>query len=116
MHNFDNLEVYRRSLALTVSVVKLAESLKSFRLADQIVASAVSIPSNIAEGAERESNKDFAKFLRYSAGSAAELRTQLLIVKLAGKLPEDEVNPMIMELKEILNMLRGLIKRFATTK
>ena len=54
-------------------------------LADQIIKSFISIPSNIAEGCERGSDADFARFLYISRGSCAELITQLTIIELSGK-------------------------------
>ena len=72
---------------------------------------AISIASNIAEGAERGSKAEFIRFLNIAKGSAAELRTQLYIaVKMDSVIPEEQALRMITELKEISNMLQGLIK------
>ena len=69
----------------------------------------VSIASNIAEGSER-GGKDFARFLRISAGSAAELRTQLYIAKKIGLIPEANFQDLLFEAKGVSKMLTGLIK------
>jgi four helix bundle protein len=68
---------------------------------------AVSIASNIAEGAER-SGKEFIRFLAIATGSAAELRTQCYIAGSIGMLTSDQMTPLISELKEISRMLTGL--------
>ena len=71
--------------------------------------SALSIPSNIAEGAERDSVKEFIHFLHIAKGSAAELRTQIYIAEKIGILAPMDTRPLITETKEIASMLQGLI-------
>ena len=75
----------------------------------QITRSAVSIPSNIAEGAERKTSKDFANFLYMSKGSSAELRTQLYLASELGYISREDSRKFILEAKEITKMLQGLI-------
>jgi four helix bundle protein len=70
---------------------------------------AVSIASNIAEGAER-GGKDFQRYLRVARGSAAELRTQCYIAARIGMLTGDQMTHLVNETKEIARMLRGLAK------
>lgn len=71
--------------------------------------SAVSIPSNIAEGAER-GGRDFARFLRIASGSAAELRTHCYIAAKIGILPAEPMTSHVGELKEISKMLTALAR------
>jgi four helix bundle protein len=72
---------------------------------------AISIASNIAEGAERGSSAEFVRFLHIAKGSAAELRTQIYIAdKLGLILPEGRTAELIAELKQISSMLHGLVK------
>jgi four helix bundle protein len=79
--SFEDLEVWQRGCRLTVDIFKAFRRCKEVTLKDQIQRSALSIPSNVAEGAERGSNKDFAHFLNIAKGSCGELRTQLYIAR-----------------------------------
>jgi four helix bundle protein len=113
IETFEDLDVWKRGCALTVEVhVALAES-RDFALRNQMERSSLSIPSNIAEGCERDSTADFIKFLRYSKGSCGELRTQLYVSERVrqrlGAPPMEGSRPMIQETREISRMLQGLI-------
>ena len=114
-HNFEELEIWKRSSRLAVSVLELSESIKSYPLRDQMVRCSISIPSNTAEGAERESEREsereFRRFLLIAKGSAGELRTQLYIAQKANLITPEVAGPLIHETKEISSMLHGLIKR-----
>jgi four helix bundle protein len=79
--SFEDLEVWQRGCRLSVEIFNAFENCKRFTLRDQIERAGLSIPSNIAEGAERGSSKDFAHFLNFSKGSCGELRTQLYIAR-----------------------------------
>ena len=84
MHNFKDLRVWQKSIQLTTDIYKLLASFptdEKFGLISQLKRSAVSVPSNIAEGAGRNSNKEFNHFLSISLGSLFELKTQLIISK-----------------------------------
>ena len=79
---FKELQVWQLAKELAVLVYDATETgrvAKDFGLKDQMRRAAVSIPSNIAEGDERDTNKDFVRFLYIAKGSPAELRTQLEI-------------------------------------
>ncbi|MCU0795456.1 MAG: four helix bundle protein [Akkermansiaceae bacterium] len=110
MHNFEELEVWKRSSRLAVSVLELIESVRLYSLRDQMARSSISIPSNIAEGSERESDREFRRFLAIAKGSAGELRTQLYIGLRAGVFTEEQACPLIAEVKEISAMIQGLRK------
>jgi len=107
-HNFEDLEVWKRSCRLSVDVFQLVEPLKLYALKDQMARSALSVASNIAEGAERESEKDFRRFLYIAKASAGELRTQLYIGLRSGYFQESQANHLINEAREIASMLKGL--------
>lgn len=82
MHNFRKLEIWSKSMDLVTEIYQLTNrfpSLERFGLISQMQRSAVSIPTNIAEGSAKTSNKDFARFLEISIGSSFELETELII-------------------------------------
>ncbi len=81
MPGFEDLEVWKRSARLSADIYKTLANLKDYGFKDQITRSGLSIPSNIAEGAERESIKEFINFLSYAKGSAGELKTQIYPVE-----------------------------------
>jgi len=110
---FEDLEVWKRSSRLAVDAFVSIYNLKDFTLKDQISRCSLSIPSNIAEGIERDSPQDTIRFLRIAKGSCAELRTQLYISqKISSALkqqPLNNISEMIQETREISAMLQGLI-------
>ena len=106
--SFQDLKVWQRGCRLSVALFETFEHCKRFSLKDQIERSGLSIPSNIAEGAERGSAKDFAHFLNFSKGSCGELRTQLYIAKKLKLLAKNDSEKLIAETKEISAMLEGL--------
>lgn len=107
--SFEELDVWKRSCGLAVSVYELTKDWRDYGMKDQMQRCAVSIPSNIAEGHERR-GKDFVRFLRIAKGSAAELRTQIYISKKVGLIPPDQFSSLIDEAKQISKMLAGLHK------
>ena len=108
MHQFKELLIWKKSRSFC-SEIYLATSLfpvdEKFGLTNQLRRSAVSIPSNIAEGSSRNSNKDFARFLEIAIGSAYEMETQLLIACDLGFLQNDSMNSLICQLQEIIKMI-----------
>jgi four helix bundle protein len=108
--NFEDLDVWRRSVAISVEVYREVKGLNDFGFRDQITRSGLSIPSNIAEGFERDSDRDCMKFLLYAKGSCGELRTQIHIGIQIGYIPEDIGEKWIKETKEMSRMLGGLIR------
>lgn len=107
------LNVWNYSKNLAVEIYKLTmdgELSKDFGLRDQIRRAAVSVASNIAEGSEKNSNKDYARFLNISKGSVAELLTQLVIAKEIGYINEQQYRTFYEKYTEIMKMLVGLIK------
>ncbi len=108
--SYEELEVWKRACALAVRVYVLLKDCKDYAFKDQMIKAALSIASNIAEGAERDSRAEFIRFLNIAKGSAAELRTQLYIAGQAGIIPPGEAEELIREAKELSSMMHGLIK------
>ncbi|MGH8640353.1 MAG: four helix bundle protein [Burkholderiales bacterium] len=79
MARFEDLDVWQRATRLSSDLYRTLAGLSDFGFRDQITRTGLSIPSNIAEGYERGSNKEMANFLNYAKGSAGELRTQIYI-------------------------------------
>ncbi len=111
-HNFKELDIWKKSMVLVKDIYLLLADLPSqerFGLISQIQRSAVSIPSNIAEGSGRKSDKEFNYFLTISLSSSFELETQLL---LSEELYQLNVNPVLTDLNTIQRMIVGFKKRF----
>lgn len=115
---FKELLVWQRSKNLAVSIYKLTSQGRlrnDFGLADQMRRSAVSVPSNIAEGDERSTDRDSVRFFYISKGSLAELITQLEIAKDVGLVEGADVDGLEKESVEIGKMLGALIKARSRT-
>jgi len=113
---FEDLEVWKRSAGLSAEVYNELCKLKDFGFKDQITRSGLSIPSNIAEGIDRNSDKETINFLSYAKGSCAELRTQVYIGMKIGYIKKATGNNWIKETKEISAMLVGLTKSIREKK
>lgn len=99
---------------LAVDVYKLMESMpaeEKFGLTSQIKRSSVSIPSNIAEGAGRNTDIDFARFLDISNGSSNELETQLILAQRLGFLSSEQIVSVSTQLESIQKMNYKLIEK-----
>ena len=107
---FEDMDVWKVSAQLSVSVYRELASLKDFGFKDQITRSGLSIPSNIAEGFGRSTDKDKRNFLNYAKGSCAEFRTQAYIGVKIGYIPKDVGSFWIVESNKISAMLTGLMK------
>jgi len=110
---FQNLKVWQEAKRLAVDVYRLSESsglAKDFGLRDQIRRAAVSVPSNIAEGDERDTDKDGVRFLYMAKGSLAELRTQLEITHEVGLINQAQFTTLESDCAILAKMLGALIK------
>jgi four helix bundle protein len=108
MHNFKNLKIWQKSRVLVKEVFLSTREFpaeEKFGLVSQILRSAYSIPSNIAEGSGRSSNKEFARFLDIALGSAFELETQLILASDIDYLSEDKLQEVQILLQEIQKMI-----------
>ncbi|WP_445713946.1 four helix bundle protein [Flavobacterium sp.] len=107
MHNFEKLKIWQKAMDVAVEVYKVSLLLpvdEKFNLIHQIKKCAVSIPSNIAEGSGRNSNKEFIQFLGIANGSTFELITQLILAKRLSLVSEEIIQLIINQLVEISNM------------
>lgn len=112
MGNFKELRVWQYAKELAVIIYKVTQSAafaKDYGLKDQIQRSAVSIPSNIAEGDELETNKQSVRHFYIAKGSSAELCTQIIIAHEIGYLSKTEADKLIDECRKISIMLSKLI-------
>ena len=110
---FRALKVWQQSKDLDVYIYSVTNSgsfSKDFGLRDQICRAAVSIPSNIAEGDERDTNKDSVRFLHIAKGSLAEVITQTIISREIGYITDDEYNHIVERCEGLGKMLGKLIK------
>jgi len=118
IESFQDLKIWQRSIKLVEQVYKITKAFPNderFGLIPQIRRSAISIPSNIAEGFGRWGNKEYRHFLYISIGSCAELATQLVISFNLGYINENEKNALVDETDQISKMTTGLIKKIDET-
>jgi four helix bundle protein len=107
MHNLKELKIWNKAIDLTVDVYKATADFPAderFGLLSQSRRSAVSIPSNIAEGAGRNSNKEFSNFLGIANGSSYELQTQLIISNKLNLLNDDLLDNLLKQIDELQKM------------
>ena len=119
MKSHKDLEIWKRSIKLAKEIYRLTESLPKeelYGLSDQMKRAVVSIASNIAEGAARNSQKEFIQFLYIALGSASELDTQIEICKEIRfkNLNEKTLDNLQNELAIISKMIYGLISNLKT--
>ncbi|OEU61870.1 MAG: hypothetical protein BA867_07085 [Desulfobacterales bacterium S5133MH16] len=106
--SFESLEVWKAGCRLAVSVTKMMRDCRVFGFRDQMIRAAISIPSNIAEGSERHTSKDFRHFVHIALGSAAELRTQTYIAREAAIISKESAEEWVTDLRSISRMLQSL--------
>ena len=107
MHKVENLKIWKKAIELAKSIYLLAAELppeEKYGLVSQIKRCSVSIPSNIAEGAGRNSQKEFKHFLSIANGSAYELQTQLILLIELNLIKKEKVKPVIDVCVEIQKM------------
>lgn len=110
MSRFEELDVWKRSARLSADLYRHLANLKDYGFRDQITRAGLSVPSNIAEGYERTSDKELANFLNYAKGSAGEMRTQIYIGMEIGYIDQEKGKNWLQETEEISRMLHGLIR------
>ncbi len=118
IESYRSLLVWQKAVDFAVLIYRLTAAFPKqevYGIVSQMQRAVVSIPSNIAEGKERQSDRDFARFITIALGSLAELETQLLIAQRLGYLNESDGQEATMQADEIGKMLRGLHKTLSIT-
>ncbi|MFH1829456.1 MAG: four helix bundle protein [Pseudomonadota bacterium] len=119
LRNHTDLDVWKRAIEFVTSIYKATQEYPKeelYGLVSQLRRSAISIPSNIAEGATRQSTKEFIHFLYIALGSASEVDVQLVISRNLDYLLDKNFIALSAEREEISRMLSGLIKSLRSRK
>lgn len=112
--SYQDLEVWKRSMLLVPDVYRVCKLLPAderFGLIAQLRRSAVSIPSNIAEGYHRSTRREYRRYVQQAYGSCAELETQMLIVKQLEMIDSKTVDLVFNQIQTIMRMLNALVRR-----
>ena len=113
IRNFKDLKIWQRGVELVKLIYVITNSLpvdEKYGIVSQMRRSAVSVPSNIAEGFMRRHNKEYKQFLYIALGSLAELETQIIISKELNFLTTEHYTSMLSAIDELNKMTTGLIK------
>lgn len=114
--DFKKLIVWQKAMDIVVATYTLTQKLPTseiYGLSNQMRRAAVSVPSNIAEGQSRNSDKEFAQFLTIARGSLSELETQLHICARVNFLSDSDIAEVLTDIKEVGKMLRTLITKLS---
>lgn len=109
IESFEDITAWKKSKDITVRIYDKLESSKDFGFKDQIQRCAVSVMNNIAEGFERQSDKDFKRFLYIAKGSCGELRSMLSLGKELNYFSNDDYKKLYSDTVEVSRMLSGFI-------
>ena len=115
MKSHYDLDVWKKSIDLVKEIYEISKFFPKeeiYGLTSQIRRAAVSIPSNIAEGASRQSNKEFIQFLYIALGSSSEVETQIIIAKELSFIKD--IESILKQIKEIKKMINGLLRYIKT--
>jgi len=119
INNFEELNIWKESRALVDLIYKLTRQptfSKDFQFIDHIRKTAISIPSNISEGFERDGTKEFVNFLSIAKGSCGELRSQLFIAldqKYLDQEQFDNINSKVLEISKSISALMKYLQNCA---
>ncbi len=114
IRNYKDLNIWKRSIELVKNIYEISNSFPKeelYVLTSQLRRTAISFPSNIAEGFSRFHNKEYRQFLYIALGSCAELETQIIIANYLKYLDDDRFNDIINESEVICKMISNLIKK-----
>ena len=119
MQDYRNLQVWQKAHELALATYELSAFLRkpeAWPLRDQVLRAAISIPSNVAEGAGRGSDPDFRRFLWHALGSCNELEYDLLLARDLGFVPRELHACHARRLEEVRRMLSGLVRRLTLSE
>jgi four helix bundle protein len=114
--DFKKLHVWQKALALSLAVDRVCKKIRGVQYASlrsQLFRAATSIPANIAEGRRQESEKEFARFLRYALNSSSELESHLIVARGCEAISEDDFRSLVTQTIRVRKMLYALLKRLA---
>jgi four helix bundle protein len=114
--DFRKLHVWQKALALSLAVDRVCKKIRGAQYASlrsQLFRAATSIPANIAEGRRQESEKEFARFLRYALNSSSELESHLIFAHGSEAISEKEFRSLVSQTIRVRQMLYALLKRLA---
>ncbi len=113
INSFEDIESWKKARALNLRIYEITSKgsfSKDFTLRDQIRRASISISSNIAEGFERETKKEFIRFLFIAKASAGEVRSQLYLANDIELITKEEFEKLSLEIKEISKLISGFIR------
>ena len=116
MSDFKKLHVWQKAHALSLCVDRVSKEIRGSRygsLRNQIFRAATSIPANIAEGRRQESEKEFARFLRYALNSSSELEYHLILAHDTKVISEEDFVSLVSQTIRVRKMLYALLKRLS---
>ena len=116
MHNFQKLEVWKASMELTTEIYNYTKNFPDnevYGITSQMRRCSISIPSNIAEGSGRKTNKEFVHFLSIANGSSYELQTQIIVSNNIGYINEEVKDSLTTKLFSVQKMIYTLIQKFS---
>ena len=114
MHNFNNLQIWQMGMDLAQAIYQVCENLphqEQYGLISQMQRAAVSIPSNISEGAGRATDKDFSHFIDIALGSSFELQTQVLLAERIGYIDGITKESLLSTIDKLQKMMIGYKKK-----
>lgn len=112
-HNFKKLKVWQKAMQLCQEIFKITDKFprsELYSLTSQMNRSAISVPSNIAEGSSRRSNKEFRRYLEISLGSLFELQTQIVLSSYKEYLNKEKLDKIEKGTEELQKMITGFMK------
>lgn len=119
LEQFEELEAWKTARELTKMVYRVSSSgefVRDFGLRDQIRRAAVSIMSNIAEGFERDGNKEFLQFLSVAKGSCGEVRAQFYVALDQAYISTEQFQELIGQTNQVGRLIGGLRKYLQTSQ